>query len=69
MSQVQGTGGHRQSKAELLQILRRIGTPEETITEIGAKLPDPVDLDECAGLLQTYGLTRDAVISRMGGSP
>jgi len=60
---------HHVSKAELLQILQRLAIPKETIAEIAAKLPDPVDLDESGALLQTYGLTRDAAISRLGGSP
>jgi hypothetical protein len=57
------------SKAELLRVLARLGLPPQTIQHIGAQLPDPVDLDEAGQLLQTYGLTRDAVISRLGGSP
>jgi hypothetical protein len=60
---------HLRARADLLQVARRIGIPEETIAEISAQLPDPVDLDEAGALLQSYGLTRDAVISRMGGSP
>jgi hypothetical protein len=57
------------SKAEFVRVLHRVGVPEETIAEIAAKLSDPVDLDESGAFLQTYGLTRDALISRMGGSP
>jgi hypothetical protein len=59
----------RRTKAELLSVLRRIGLPPATINEIDSKLPDVVDLDEAAALFQTYGLTRDEVISRLGGSP
>jgi hypothetical protein len=57
------------SKAELRRVLARLGLPEVTVAQIAAQLPDPVDLDEAGQLLQTYGLTRDAVISRLGGSP
>jgi len=32
-------------------------------------LPDPVDLDRAAQFLAPYGVTKDALISRMGGSP
>ncbi len=53
----------------MLQTLRRLGLPQATIAEIAAQLPDPVDLDKAGGLLQNYGLTRDSVISRLGGSP
>jgi hypothetical protein len=60
---------HARSKAEVLRVLGRLGIAEETIAEIAAKLPDPVDLHEAAQLLQTYGLTRDALVSRLGGSP
>jgi len=57
------------SKAALLQVLERSAMPRETIAEIAAKLPDPVDLHEAAEMLQGYGVTRDALISRLGGSP
>jgi hypothetical protein len=60
---------HYRSKAEVLQVLARLAIPEETIAEIAAKLSDPVDLHEAGALLQAYGLTRDALISRLGGSP
>lgn len=60
---------HHVSKAEFVRLLRRLGTPEETIAELDAQLPDPVDIDESGALLQSYGLTRDTVISRLGGSP
>jgi hypothetical protein len=57
------------SKAEVLKVLARARIPEETIAEISAKLPDPVDLDKQGALLQTYGITRDELISALGGSP
>ena len=60
---------HFLARAEVLRILRQVGLSQETIAEIAARLPDPVDLHEAAELLQAYGLTRDALISRMGGSP
>ncbi|MBV8717509.1 MAG: hypothetical protein JOZ65_20800 [Chloroflexi bacterium] len=59
---------HR-SKADVLQVLRRLGLSDATIAEIDAQLPEWVDLDESGALLQSYGLTRDAVMSRLGGSP
>jgi hypothetical protein len=34
-----------------------------------AKLLDKLELNEAAALLQPYGLTRDALMSRLGGSP
>jgi NADPH:quinone reductase-like Zn-dependent oxidoreductase len=57
------------SKVDMLQLLRRLGYPGEMIAEIDAKLPDTVELHEACPLLQQYGLTRDALISRLGGSP
>ncbi len=65
------SGGERnlRSKSDLLQIFHRLGIPQATIDELAAKLPDPVDIDVAGDLLQSYGLTRDAVISRLGGSP
>jgi len=32
-------------------------------------LPDPVDLDRAMEILEPYGVTKDELISRMGGSP
>jgi hypothetical protein len=38
--------------------------------EVAARdLPDPVELDRAAQFLAPYGITRDVLISRMGGSP
>jgi hypothetical protein len=57
------------SKTELVHVLHRLGLSEATIAEISAKLPDRVDLDASGAFLQSYGLTRDALVSRLGGSP
>ena len=57
---------HREPQREPLEVvvraavLARVGVAEESIAQIAAQLPDPVDLHEAAQLLQTYGLTRDA---------
>jgi len=59
----------RRSKAELLRVLQRIEVPQATIDEIRSELPDFVDLDDAGTLFQKYGLTRDEIISRLGGSP
>jgi hypothetical protein len=63
------SGPHWCTKADLAQVARRIGIPDETIAEITAQLPDPFDVNEAGGLLQSYGITRDAIISWLGGSP
>jgi hypothetical protein len=60
---------HTRAKADLIEVLQRIGFPAETIAELDSKLPEVVDMDECGALLQSYGLTRDAAISALGGSP
>jgi hypothetical protein len=57
------------SKAEALALLRRSGVHEDTIRALEAVLPDPVDLERDANLLARYGITRSALVDRMGGSP
>jgi hypothetical protein len=49
-------------------MLRRTGLPE-LAEEALRVLPDPVDLDFVAEVLQRYGVTMDDLIDRMGGSP
>ena len=49
-------------------MLRRTGLPE-LAEETLRVLPDPVDLDFAAKVLQSYGVTTDELIDRMGGSP
>jgi hypothetical protein len=56
-------------KAHVEEILRQVGTPSETIREILESLPDLIDFDQCANVLQKYGITRDQLVSQMGGSP
>jgi hypothetical protein len=63
------TDSHVRSKTELREVLRRIGVAPETIAEIESKLPDYFDIYEAGGLLQSYGLTLDNAMSRLGGSP
>jgi hypothetical protein len=55
-------------KAEVLRVLRRAGRPD-TAEQLAALLPDPVDLDRDAPLLEQHGLSRDVLVDRMGGSP
>jgi hypothetical protein len=50
-------------------VVRRIGVAPETIAALDSKLPDWFNIDEAGGLLQSYGLTCDEAISRLGGSP
>ncbi|MFD0526043.1 hypothetical protein [Kitasatospora arboriphila] len=55
------------SRSEVVAVLRRAGYWEEA-EEAQRVLPDPVDLDRLAAWGQKHGITRDGLISRMGGS-
>jgi len=37
--------------------------------EANRSLPEELDLEEAGAFLERYGITKDALISRMGGSP
>jgi hypothetical protein len=51
-----------------VDLLRRTGFPEAA-DEALRVLPDPVDLDQVVAWGAPHGITRDELISRMGGSP
>jgi hypothetical protein len=55
-------------KQEVVAILRRAGL-SEVADEADRSLPDPVGLERAAQFVFRYGITRDWLISRMGGSP
>ena len=56
-------------KSEVLAVLHRAGIAEHTLQALNAALEDPVDLQRDGNLLARYGITRDSLIDRMGGSP
>jgi hypothetical protein len=56
------------SRQEVVDTLRKVGLPE-VAEEAMRDLPDPVDSDDCAAWGARHGITRDALISLMGGSP
>ena len=56
------------SRQEVVRVLR-ISEFGEVADEALKLLPDPVDLDYLEGFLAPYGVTKDQVISQMGGSP
>ena len=56
------------SKAEVAEMLRRVGLPQ-VADEAMRVLPDPVDVETLQRFAAPYGLSRDTLISRMGGSP
>ena len=56
------------SRQEVVDMLRRTGL-REAAGEAMRALPDPVDLDHVEEWGARHGITRDDLISRMGGSP
>jgi hypothetical protein len=54
-------------KREIVELLRRAGF-FEVADEADRSLPDPVELERGAEFGARYGVTRDELISRMGGS-
>jgi hypothetical protein len=56
------------TRQELADTLRQSGFAE-IVDEVLQVLPDPVDPEHAARILQGYGVTKDELISRMGGSP
>ena len=56
------------AKQEVVKVLRRAGLPE-VADEADRTLPDPVELERAQEFGARYGITRDDLISRMGGSP
>jgi hypothetical protein len=56
------------SRQEIVTLMRRTGYTE-LADEAERVLPDPVDSDQLAAFAQSHGVTRDDIISEMGGSP
>ena len=56
-------------KQEVMRVLLRAGYPSEMTDEIEALLPDPVDIDRDGHLLDRFGVSKDGLIDRFGGSP
>ena len=56
------------SRQQVVDVLRKTGF-WKAADEAMRVLPDPVDLDYVCGWAEQYGITRDHLISRMGGSP
>lgn len=56
------------TREHVIEVLRRAGFGQEA-EQVASSLPDSVDLDRVAQLLLPYGITKDELISRMGGSP
>lgn len=56
------------SRQEIVGMLRKAGLPE-VADEAMAELPDPVDLQYVQEWGIRHGVTRDILISQLGGSP
>ena len=52
----------------MVDVLRRTGF-NELAEEVPKALPDPVDLEDVLKFLEPYGITKDFLMSRLGGSP
>lgn len=56
------------TRQHVVDMLRTTGLPE-LAEEAHRILPDPVEYSHAASFLAQYGVTRDFLISRRGGSP
>ena len=56
------------SRQHVIDLLNRLGYTE-LAEEASRVLPDPVDADQVSTWGMQHGLSRDDLISRMGGSP
>jgi hypothetical protein len=55
-------------RSDVVATLRKAGLPD--LAELADKsLPDPVDRKEVEDLVAPYGVTREVLTDRMGGSP
>jgi hypothetical protein len=70
MSQVPAEPPPTISHAHARAVLSRTGTDPARIDEILADYPDPIDLTAAEpALFAKFGITREALMNRMGGSP
>jgi hypothetical protein len=60
--------GVQVSRQEVVDVLRRLGRTQAA-DEASRELPDPVDLQQLETLAMRCGISRDDLISQMGGSP
>jgi hypothetical protein len=56
------------TRAEIVGVLRKAGLPE-VAEEAERTLPEEFDFERAVQFGAHYGITRDDLISRMGGSP
>jgi hypothetical protein len=55
--------------AEVERVLRRAGYSPQQIKDALRGFPDPMDERECAALESKLGISPNALMDRMGGSP
>ena len=60
--------GVHYSRREVVTIMRRTGYTE-LADEAERVLPDPVDADQLEAFARQHGVSKDDIISEMGGSP
>ena len=58
----------RVTRQHVIDILRIAALPD-VAEEASRLLPDPVEYDRAERFLAQYGITKDELISRRGGSP
>jgi hypothetical protein len=56
------------SRQHVLDVLHTLQRPD-LADEASRDLPDPVDIDRLVAWMMQHGLSRDEMVSRMGGSP
>jgi hypothetical protein len=56
------------SLQQMVRALRRAGLPDVAAAAVQT-LPDPVDVKALERFCAEYGLSRGALVERMGGSP
>ena len=56
------------SRREIVSVMRRTGYTE-LADEAERVLPDPVDADQLQAFAAQHGVSKDDMISEMGGSP
>jgi hypothetical protein len=56
------------ARQQVIDALHRMGLPQEADNAL-RELPDPVESEQVALFCDRHGLSRDELVSRMGGSP
>lgn len=56
------------SRQDVVDVLRTLRYPE-LADEASRELPDPVDFNRLENWMMQHGLSLDAMVSQMGGSP